>query len=82
MNCIVTLKDKTYELEITPYGRYDDDIQLDVNSVIDEDGEEVVDESLIDTLIDHVYDRYSDTIYEEWYDNKVGEAEAYFEGDR
>ena len=82
MNFQIELNEKVYEIDVTAYGQYEDDIQLEVDSVIDEDGEEVTDDDLIETLVEIVSDRHADTIHESWYENKVGEAESYFEGDR
>jgi hypothetical protein len=74
---IMKVKDKSgRQIEISVYGRYEDDIQIDEAYYTDSE-EEVSDETL-----DYIYSQYADAMYEEWYDNKVGEAEYYYEGDR
>ena len=64
------------EIEISIYGLYEDDIQIDEAAYFDSE-EEVSDET-----IEYILDTYADAIYAEWHDNKVGEAESYYGGDR
>lgn len=56
------------ELEITVYGKYDDDIQIDDAVYLDND-EEVSDED-----IEYITKHYADEIYQEWIENKSSEA--------
>lgn len=56
-------------VEISTYGKHSDDIQID-SAVYVDSGEDVPDE-----VVEEIYDRYSSDIYEDWYMNKVSEAE-------
>jgi hypothetical protein len=77
MGGFMLVKDeKGREIEISVYEKYEDDIQIDDANYIDSD-----DEVSEDTL-DYIYSQYADAMYEVWYDNKIGEAEYYYEGDR
>ncbi len=65
------------EIEITSiYGQYDDDIQIDACNYVDSDNE------VSDEDIEYIYENYQDSLYETWHENKVSQAEAYYEGDR
>jgi hypothetical protein len=63
-------------VEISVYGSCDDDIQIDsavyVSTGLDVD----------DTEIDFIQDTYASEIYDYWFENQVGAAESYCEGDR
>lgn len=71
------VKDKKgNEIEISIGGAYEDDIQIEEAAYFDSDDE------VSDETIDYILDTYADEIYTEWYENKAGEAESYYEGDR
>lgn len=65
------------DVYISVYGKYEDDIQIDEAFYDDEVGGDVPDEE-----IDFIFDNYSDAIYDDWFENQVGAAEAWGEGDR
>lgn len=58
------------------YGREPDDIQVDGLEYLDGVGE-VTEEDY-----DYVQDNFYDAIYEVWFENQIGAAEVYYEGDR
>jgi hypothetical protein len=62
------------EVEIEIYGRYEDDIEITEAQYVDESLGEVSDET-----IDYILDTYSSEIYDEWFENKVCEAEYYYD---
>jgi len=64
------------EIEIHVYGNHSDDIQIDEAFYLDSN-DDVTDED-----IEYIMDYYADDIYLQWYENKCGQAEAYYEGDR
>ena len=64
------------ECEISVYGRFDDDIQID-SAVYTDDGTDVPDDQ-----VEFLYDHYASEIYEHWFENQIGAAESYYEGDR
>ena len=71
------VKDKRgNEIEISVYGQYEDDIQIDQADYVHSDDE------VPESTIDYILDTYASEIYQEWYENKVGEADYYHEGDR
>lgn len=71
------VKDKDgREIQISVSGRYEDDIQIDEAYYVDSE------EEVLDDVIDYIQSQYADEIYQEWYENKCGEAEYLYEGDR
>ena len=64
---------KGREVEISVYGRYDDDIQIDEAVYVDGD-EEVPEEE-----IEYISETYADEIYQEWTENQACAAEAYYD---
>lgn len=67
---------KGREVEITVYGKYEDDIEISTATYVDDDSD------LPEEEVDHVLNHYQDAIYEMWYENRCGAAEAFAEGDR
>lgn len=71
------VKDKNgREIEITVYGRYGDDIEIDEAYYTD------TDEEVGEDVIEYIYENYADEMYEEWVDHMVGIAESRYEGER
>ena len=67
---------KGREAEIQVGGRNRDDIQI-TSATYTDDGSDVPDNE-----VEHIQNAYSADIDAEWYENKIGLAEAYAEGDR
>ena len=66
------------EVEIGHVSGYQDDIQIEDAWYTDESiGPEVPDDE-----IDFIYNEYATELYDLWYQNKVSQAEYYYEGDR
>lgn len=59
-------------VEITVYGRYDDDIQIDEAYYTDADDQEPDDDMLA-----WIAETFASEIYEQWLDDCAGRAEAY-----
>lgn len=62
------------ELEVTLYGKYEDDIQIDEIYYTDSD------EEVSDSVIEYIYDKYSDKMYEEWFMDRCSDGESFYEG--
>ena len=63
------------EIELRLHGDMDD---IQVSEAYYLDGDEDVPDDVIDMLLD----KYADEVYMELYENKIGQAEDYYEGDR
>jgi hypothetical protein len=61
------------EIELSVCGKYDDDIQIDDAFYADDDSE------VADETIDWIQDQYASEIYDEWYQNRIGAAEAAYD---
>ena len=64
------------EVDVQVKGESSDDVSI-AHAVYTDTQEQVEDD---DVYV--IEQRYSDELYNEWFDNQVGRAEAFFEGDR
>jgi hypothetical protein len=67
-------KHREVEIEL---GGASDDIQVTSAVYTDEQGGDVPDDE-----VEWIYENYAESIYVAWYEQKQGEAEYYYEGDR
>lgn len=61
------------EIYISVYGKYEDDIQIDEAYYVD------TEEDVPDDVIAYIYENYASEMYDQWYENKVCEAEYYYD---
>lgn len=65
------------ELEISVYGSFGDDIQIDDAHYLDDH-----DALVTDDTIEYIYETYPNELQDEWLDRQMARAERYSEGDR
>lgn len=64
------VKDKAgREIEISVYGRYEDDIQIDSAQYVDGDDE------VSEETCEYIYEHYQSELYEAWFDQQCGRAD-------